>query len=241
MVMVVDAEELSFSYAGGSETVRLARPPGASSHGVVLVSDIEAASGDDADPGWPGLADRLADAVPACVAVVSLTPSYSPSAVVARVRAVARALRLDPRSDGTVSVIGYGLGGAAAVVAAALEPIVAGVAALATPVDLPQAGYGSDGHLATMRSAGHADPADPSAWRREFIAQSPVHHLSRLVGRPILVVHGAADTEVAPAQSEILARATGNKVRVLPTAGHRLRHNPVAIDLVIEFLKVLAQ
>ena len=114
---------------------------------------------------------------------------------------------------------------------------MAGTALLGAASDLAQAGYGTEAHLDRLRRAGVADPLDAPAWRREFIAHSPVHHLGRVEDRPLLVVHGAADAEVPVTHADVLGASARARRQVLPTAGHRLRRHAVAEDTLVEFLR----
>lgn len=235
---MLEVVEVSFRVGQAEVERRLVARSEGPHLGVVLCPDLETTAPEEGDPGWPGTADGLAEAVPATLLTVRAGPGYSPAAMVAEVRAAVRYLRSDHRTHGSVAVVGFGLGAAAAVVAGATDFRVRAVACLGAVGDL--AGYASAPRLEELRSAGLADPEDEPVWRREFIAQSPLRHVGRLEGRPFLVVHGAADTEVPVSQVEELARLGGGRIEVLPTAGHRLRDHPVALEKVIDFLAGLA-
>ena len=225
----------------GEERVerRLSAPEGDVFPGVIVCPEVEEPPDPDRDPGWPGLADHLAASVPAAVLLASGTPRYSPAAFVEEARAAVRALAKDERCDGRVALVGFGLGAAAALVVSSSEARVKGVAALGAAADPSEAGFGSADHLVRLREAGLAAPADPAAWRREFIAHSPVRQLSRVSRVPVLVVHGAADDVVPLRHGKALAAATCGELRVLPSAGHDLRRSRAAVEHVVEFLRRL--
>jgi putative redox protein len=59
----------------------------------------------------------------------------------------------------------------------------------------------------------------------------------RFAPRPLLVMHGEEDESVPVADSRDLARAHGTaELRIVPGAGHRLRHDPRAIAVLLGWL-----
>jgi len=137
---------------------------------------------------------------------------------------------------------GFGLGGAVALALAARDERVRGVACFAVPTAL--AGWGSDpGALAERcRSAGVIEagfPADPAAWAAELALLEPATSVSRLSGRPLLVVQGSEDSAVAPGSAVALADAggPGAELRMVLGAGHWLRADPRATATLIGWLE----
>jgi putative redox protein len=80
-------------------------------------------------------------------------------------------------------------------------------------------------------------PADPAAWAREIAGVNAVGAARRLAPRPLLVLHGS-DDDVAPLDdARILAEAHGSaELRVVLTAGRRIRHDPRAIASLFGWL-----
>lgn len=110
--------------------------------------------------------------------------------------------------DGNSSVdgvwlTGSGVGGSVALSVAAGDQRARGVVALGAPAEFASLSLGSQAFLVRARGTGMIRdddyPTDPHAWRREFIAYSPVYHIRRIPPRPVLLIHGARD-EIVPSQ-----------------------------------------
>ena len=236
---MLDVAELAYECRGERVVRRLVTATSVPQPGVVVVPDVELEERAYDDPGWPATADVLAASLPGAAVLLGIGPRFSPSHMVDEIGTAARAFRKDPRCDGRVAIVGFGLGGSLAVTATAHEPRVSAVVAMGAAADLPRAGFGSASSLRRLVEAGLADPTDHASWRREFISQSPSHHLARLEGRPFLVVHGAADEEIPLLHARELASVPTSQMHVLPTAGHRLRMHPAAIEVAATFLGAL--
>lgn len=132
---------------------------------------------------------------------------------------LARALDLLPTKP--VVVLGVSLGAAVALQAAAEDPRVSAVIAVATFSDLRT--------VATERAPFVASQADIEAAFRlaerqagfQVDAVSPVAAATR-VQAPVLMIHGAADRETSPAHSQqVFAALRGDKrLLMVPGAGH---------------------
>ena len=142
-----------------------------------------------------------------------------------------------------VWLAGASTGGALAICSAAEDERVRGVATLAAPADF--AGWAADpaGFLAHARQVGVVrDPAFPpdfDSWARELAEIRPVAAIGKIPPRPLLIVHGADDETVPLDDARILADAANDEVelRVLSEAGHRLRHDPRAVALLMGWME----
>jgi uncharacterized protein len=121
-----------------------------------------------------------------------------------------------------VFLIGHSLGAAVALQAAAIEPLVRGVVAVSTFVDLRT--------IATERGDVRALPSWLVAWgvaqvertgRFDVEATSPLRAAAS-IKVPVLLVHGADDRRPAPSHSERVLTALGGhgEMIVVPGAGH---------------------
>ena len=85
----------------------------------------------------------------------------------------------------------------------------------------------------------HADatPALLDGWAREMRLTKAVDGAQRLRPRPLLVVHGLADDLVPDFDARVIADAhTAAELRLLDAAGHRLRHDPRAMAILLGWL-----
>lgn len=136
---------------------------------------------------------------------------------------------------------GASTGGSLAIAHAAADPSIRGVAALAARADFDDwAGH-------PRRFCDHArdigvirDPSFPAAfdvWARELREVRPTELVRRLRPRPLLVIHGSEDDYVPVNDARVLADAHGEcDLRVVAGAGHRLRHDPRAIAILLGWL-----
>ncbi len=150
----------------------------------------------------------------------------------------------DGGADGEpVHLVGFGFGGALALRLAAENPRVAGVACLGSPADLSAWVLDPSVAVARSRASGiihrRSFPRDPAAWAAEIIALEPLVAAGALRGRPLLLVHGADDTEVPTSAAYALADAASGPVdlRIVPGAGRWLRADPRAVATLIGWLE----
>ena len=142
-----------------------------------------------------------------------------------------------------VWVVGFGTGGALALCVAADDDRVRGVACMGSPATF--AAWSGDvrdmvdyaRRVGVIKLPGF--PPDWRAWGAAFSALRPDQAAGQLPPRPLLVVHGADDTEVPVAQGRALADAAGRgaEFHVLAGAGHRLRADPRAVALLAGWLE----
>ncbi|MGI9576791.1 MAG: alpha/beta hydrolase family protein [Microthrixaceae bacterium] len=146
------------------------------------------------------------------------------------------------RCTGGVWLAGYGSGGSLAVLEAARNPEVRGVAAMATPADF------DDWAKHPRRLLLHArqvqvikDPSFPDdfdEWSSELRSARPLEASRDLAPRPLLVLHGDSDDLTPLADGRAIAEAHGSaEMRILSGAGHELRHDPRAVAILLGWLR----
>ena len=76
------------------------------------------------------------------------------------------------------------------------------------------------------------------SWGRELAALDAVVAARKLGDRPLLVLHGADDSDVPLDEARALVEAGGERAElcVVQGAGHRLRHDPRAIATLLGWL-----
>ena len=139
-----------------------------------------------------------------------------------------------------VWLVGTGAGGSLAICAAADDPRVKGVAALAARADFedwaaqPRRLIDLAREIGAIRSPGF--PPNVELWARGLRRLRPLEAAARLAPRSLLLVHG--DDETVPlSDSRQLAEAHGDgELRTVVGAGHRLRHDPRAVAILLGWL-----
>ena len=145
--------------------------------------------------------------------------------------------------DATRVVVGFGFGGVLALHLAASDEGVAGVACLGTPADVAELTGGSEALLARCRRTGAITspgfPASVEAWDKELSVLHPAEDAALLKGRPLLIVHGSDDPDVALSSARALAdAATGpSELHVVLGGGHWLRADPRVLALLVGWLE----
>ena len=90
--------------------------------------------------------------------------------------------------------------------------------------------------VGVVRDAGFPD--DLEAWALELKSVRPLTTVASLAPRPLLLVQGADDDVVPAVHARPLADAHGAAdLRLLPGAGHALRHEPRAVALPLGWLE----
>jgi fermentation-respiration switch protein FrsA (DUF1100 family) len=139
-------------------------------------------------------------------------------------------------------VCGFSVGGALAICAAGEDERVRGVAAFSAPADSGDWAADPRRFLAQARTVGvirsPSFPPDFDAWVRELREIRPLGLIGKIPPRPLLIVHGASDEVVPMLDARALADAADGRVelRILAAAGHRLRHDPRAIAILLGWL-----
>lgn len=241
-----------YRFPSGTATLagQLSRPVGrrGAGPGIVLCHGFPSGSGGAATSArtYPELADRISRDVGWSALAFTFrgagesTGSFSLGGWLDDVRtAVDHMLALSGVTG--VWVAGFGTGGALAICAAADDPRIRGVAALAAPADF------DDWARAPRRLLQHARdiglirdpdfPPNPEAWARELRAIRPVASVSRVRPRPLLIVHGTEDESVPELDARVIGDAHGEaELRFVTGAGHRLRHDPRALAVLLGWL-----
>lgn len=140
-----------------------------------------------------------------------------------------------------VWLVGFGTGGALAICAAAADPDVRGVATLGAPADFDDWASHPKRLLEHAREVGMiAEPSFPpdlDDWARELKELRAVAFAPQLAPRPLLVVHGSDDDLVPVFDARVLVDAHGAaELRIMNGAGHRLRHDPRAVAVLLGWL-----
>lgn len=136
---------------------------------------------------------------------------------------------------------GTSTGGSLAVCVAATDPRVKGVAALGARADFDDWANQPRRFLEHAREIGAVrNPAFPphfDRWTRELRAYRPLQSARVLAPRPLLVMHGDDDDTVPIIDARLLAEAHGDaELRIITGAGHRLRHDPRAVAILLGWL-----
>ena len=143
---------------------------------------------------------------------------------------------------GGVWIAGFRLGGTLAILAAAEDDRVRGIATFAAPASLttwvsdPQWFLEYARRTGVLRTPGF--PPDPDAWIGAIADLRPVDAAPLVAPRPWLLVHGSADDVVPVEDARRLAAAAGPAVdvRIITNGPHRLRHDPRAIAALLGWL-----
>jgi len=140
-----------------------------------------------------------------------------------------------------VVLVGTNTGGSIAVCVAADDPRVTAAAMLGSRADFddwadhPRRFLDHAREIGAVRTPGF--PRSFEDWSRAFRRFRPPVAARRFAPRPLLVMHGEADESVPVSDSRQLAQAHGAaELVVLPGAGHRLRHDPRAVAILLGWL-----
>ena len=219
----------------------------ASRSGLVLVHPLPTGTGaaSAAFSTFPELADRVArDTGWSVLAYASRgagrSPGqFSPATWLEDIRSAVAFLRHDVES---VWVAGFGFGGTLALRAGADDASIGGVAVLAAPSQLATWVDDPEALAVATHEAGltpTATPDDLESWAGELRAIDPLGAAEEIPPRPLLIVHGSADETVPPVDARAISDAAAGEaeLRVIAMAGHRLRHDPRAIAVLLGWLQ----
>ena len=138
-------------------------------------------------------------------------------------------------------VCGFGTGGAVALIAAAEDPRIVGVAVVGAPADFDDWAANPNRLLAHAKRVGaitsSAFPQDLNGWKEQLKRIRAVEAVEKLPPRPLLVIHGSEDELVPHFDARLLADAHGDaELRFIHGGGHLLRHDPRAISVLLGWL-----
>lgn len=140
-----------------------------------------------------------------------------------------------------VVLLGTNTGGSIAICVGADDPRVTAAGLLSPRADFddwaehPRRFLEHAREIGAVRSPGF--PGSMDEWTREFRRFRPTESARRFAPRPLLVMHGDDDESVPTSDARQLAQAHGSaELSLLAGAGHRLRHDPRAIALLLGWL-----
>lgn len=240
----------TFISEGSRLASHYARPPGfARVPGLVLCHGFPQGpqGGKGAASTYPELAERLARETGWAVLTFNFRGTgmsegdFSLDAWMTDLR-VAVDLLSEREDVGGVWLAGSSAGGSLAICVAAEDERVRGVATLAAPATFSDWAANPSRLLEYARDIGiirrAAFPPDPAAWGRRFVEVSPLASAAKLAPRQLLLIHGDQD-EVVPLSDARALYEAGYEIsdlRVVAGGGHRLRHDPRAVALLIGWL-----
>jgi uncharacterized protein len=149
---------------------------------------------------------------------------------------------LEKEQVDAVWLAGASTGGSLAICAAAEDERVRGVAALSARPDFDDWAAHPDRFLQHARELGVIRdprfPSDVDEWIRQLKEVRPVIGASKLAPRPLLLVQGSDDGVVPALDARALADCHGSaELRIINGAGHRLRHDPRAIAVLLGWME----
>jgi putative redox protein len=138
-------------------------------------------------------------------------------------------------------LIGSGTGGSLAACVAADDRRVRGLGLLSARADFEDWAAQPRRFLEHARDIGAIRdarfPPQFDDWARELRMFRPLEAVRRFAPRPLLVIHGEDDDQVPTADARLFAQAHGStELRVISGAGHRLRHDPRAVAMLLGWL-----
>lgn len=142
----------------------------------------------------------------------------------------------------SVVLVGTNTGGSIAICVGADDPRVSAAALLSPRADFddwadhPRRFLDHAREIGAVRTPGF--PRSMDDWSRAFRRFRPVAAAQRFAPRPLLVMHGDDDESVPTTDARQLAEAHGSaELNLLSGAGHRLRHDPRAIAVLMGWLE----
>jgi len=218
-----------------------------SSHVLVLVHGLPRAMGMGRQAAGllPELAEHLANESGWLVATGTLsgvggsTGTFSASQWC---RDLQRILDHVEQGDQRISLAGFGFGGALALAVAALDDRVRGVATFAAPAHLePWCGPAEDFRRSVQTAGVVADEKDllsADELRADVLGIDPLHAISSIPPRRLLIGHGTDDIEVPASDArDLVAAADGRaELRLIQGAGHQLRADPRMVATLLGWL-----
>jgi len=239
-----------FDSNGWSLACHVARPPGdvRPGPGVILCHgfpigplDAELSAGT-----FPQLMDRVANGL-GCVAMTfnfrgcgESEGDFSLQGWVDDLRNAITHLQAVSEPDGVI-LVGTNTGGSIAVCVGADDPRVSALGLLSPRADFDDWADQPRRFLEHAREIGAISnrqfPPSVDDWAREFRRFRPVASARRFAPRPMMVMHGEDDDSVPVSDARQLVNAHGDaELSLFVGAGHRLRHDPRAVAVLIGWL-----
>lgn len=140
-----------------------------------------------------------------------------------------------------VVLVGTNTGGSIAICVGADDPRVQAAALLSPRADFddwadhPRRFLDHAREIGAVRTPGF--PRSMDDWTRAFRRFRPTAAARRFAPRPMLVMHGEDDESVPTSDARQLSQAHGDaELSLIQGAGHRLRHDPRAIAILMGWL-----
>ena len=241
-----------FEVDGNKLTAHLAlpaRPQSAHQAGVVIVHGFpsEAGGGINSTNTLPAFADLIAAETGfaalayASRGVAGSEGNFSLDGWRRDLDGAVEYLASSVRCDG-IWLIGFGTGGALAVVVASRDERVRGVAAVAAPADFEDWARSPRKLLVWAREVGvvrdQSFPQKFDRWAAEIRSVRAVAAAEALGDRALLVLHGSDDETVPVFDARVLADACDHAdLRIIGGAAHHLRHDPRAVAVLLGWLE----
>ncbi len=151
-----------------------------------------------------------------------------------------------PELDRTrLTLLGFSAGAAVSVCVASSDTRVASVIACACPAEIifsdPLSVIEHFRSIGAIRDKNF--PPSVEEWGAGLARGSPINCIGRIAPRPLLLVHGSQDETVPLSQAYELYQKAGEPrdLVVIDGAGHQLRQNDLAMNIVLDWLKFQTQ
>ena len=144
-------------------------------------------------------------------------------------------------SPDRIWLVGFGTGGAVALVTAVDDPGIEGVAMVGSPADFDDWAANPNRLLAHAKRVGAISspsfPPEPEEWKAQLQSVRAVRAAEQLPPRSLLVLHGSDDELVPHFDARLLADAHGGAdLRFIQGGAHLLRHDPRAVAVLLGWL-----
>ncbi len=156
---------------------------------------------------------------------------------------VARSIkRLREEGSQRIWLVGSTTGGSLAIMAAARDPEIRGVAVMAPRADFDDWATDPRRFLQHCREVGVIDnddyPESVSKWSGELRQHRAIDSIKSIGERPLLIIHGTNDRQVPSNDAQQLADLhPAPELRLINGADHRIRHDPRAVAVLMGWLE----
>ena len=156
---------------------------------------------------------------------------------------VARAIqKLRDEGSQRIWLVGSTTGGSLAIMAAARDPEIRGVAVMAPRADFDDWASDPRRFLQHCRNVGVIDdedyPSSVNQWSSELRQHRAIDSVKDMGSRPLLILHGTNDRQVPLDDARHLAEALHSpELRLVSGADHRIRHDPRALAVLLGWLE----
>ncbi|HVE93376.1 MAG TPA: alpha/beta hydrolase [Acidimicrobiales bacterium] len=249
--------DLTIDSDGVALKAHLACPPGAERQEALILCHgfpAEPQSARRSGEGYPELAEHLASETGAAVLAFAYrgcgqsAGDFSLQGWLADTRSAVDWVTAE-RGVSSVRLAGFSAGGSLAMCVGSSDARVRGVATFAAPPSFDAWSDDPRRFLEHCRAVGvirdRAFPDDVAGWSAELSSVDPLACAAELGDRALLCVHGSEDDVVPVGSSRQLVDSANKQrqpgsdpaaLRVLIGAGHRLRHDPRTIAVLIGWL-----